>query len=93
MDKTKKRNVAIEFWRFFFAIAIVGYHIGVILAPRAMRGIIEPSNWMAGAGEILLVFTITAGYFLVKHFKRLQKDTDYQKESAAKKLWKKLDAV
>lgn len=90
MDKTKKRNVAIEFWRLFFAIAIVGYHIGVILAPRAMNGIIEPSDWMAGAGEILFVFTLTAGYFLVKHFKRLQKETEYQKESAAKRAWEYL---
>ena len=90
MDKTKKRNVAIEFWRFFFAIAIVGYHIGVILAPRAMKGIIEPSDWMAGAGEILFVFTLTAGYFLVKHFKRLSKETEYQKESAAKRAWEYL---
>ena len=90
MDKTKKRNVAIEFWRFFFAIAIVGYHIGVILAPRAMKGIIEPSDWMAGAGEILFVFTLTAGYFLVKHFKRLSKEREYQKESAAKRAWEYL---
>lgn len=90
MEKANKRNVAIEFWRFFFAVAILGYHIGVILAPRAMKGIIEPSNWMAGAGEILFVFTLTAGYFLVKHFKRLQKDSDYQKESASKRAWEYL---
>lgn len=90
MEKANKRNVAIEFWRFFFAIAILGYHIGVILAPRAMNGIIEPSNWMAGAGEILFVFTLTAGYFLAKHFKRLQKDTEYQKETASKRAWQYL---
>jgi len=90
MEKDKKRNAAIEFWRFFFAIAIVGYHIGVILAPRTMKGIIEPSNWMAGAGEILFVFTLTAGYFLAKHFKRLQKDSGYAKESASKRAWQYL---
>lgn len=88
--EVKKRNVAIEFWRFFFAIAILGYHIGVILAPRAMAGIIEPSNWMAGAGEILFVFTLTAGYFLVKHFKRLQADENYRKEAPAKRAWEYL---
>ena len=85
-----KRNVAVEFWRFFFAIAIVGYHIGVIYAPRTLKGIVEPSDWMAGAGEILFVFTLTAGYFLVKHFKRLQADENYRKEKAAKRAWEYL---
>ena len=90
MQKTNTRNIAIEFWRFFFAIAIVGYHIGVILAPRAMKGIIEPSVRMSGAGEILFVFTLTAGYFLVKHFKRLQKEKEYAKEAASKRAWEYL---
>lgn len=87
MEKQKKRNVAIEFWRFFFAIAIMGYHIGTIYAPRTLVGIVEASTTMAGAGEILFVFTLTSGYFLVKHFKRLQKEPEYQKESAAKRAW------
>ncbi len=90
MQKTNKRNVAIEFWRFFFAIAILGYHIGTIYAPRTLAGIVEASSYMAGAGEILFVFTLTAGYFLVKHFKRLQKDPEYQKEYASKRAWEYL---
>ena len=31
---TKKRNVAIEFWRGFVAIAIVGFHTGWIIAKK-----------------------------------------------------------
>lgn len=88
--QTRKKNYAIEFWRFFFAIAITGYHIGTILAPRAMRGIINASNWMAGAGEILFVFTLTAGYFLVKHFKRLQANPEYASRSASGRSWEYL---
>ncbi len=88
--QSRKRNFAIEFWRFFFAIAIVGYHIGTILAPRDMNGIIRASNWMAGAGEILFVFTLTAGYFLVKHFKRLQANPEYSKRKASGRAWEYL---
>ena len=88
--QSKTRNFAIEFWRFFFAIAIVGYHIGTILAPRDMAGIISASNWMAGAGEILFVFTLTAGYFLVKHFKRLQANPEYAKRKASGRAWEYL---
>ncbi len=85
-----ERNHAIEFWRFFFAIAILGYHIGTILAPRTMAGIIEASTWMAGAGEILFVFTLTAGYFLVKHFKRLQANPEYATRKAGSRAWEYL---
>ena len=88
--QTRKKNYAIEFWRFFFAIAITGYHIGTILAPRAMAGIISASSWMAGAGEILFVFTLTAGYFLVKHFKRLQANPEYAARKASGRAWEYL---
>ena len=89
-QKKSERNHAIEFWRFFFAIAILGYHIGTILAPRAMTGIIEAATWMAGAGEILFVFTLTAGYFLVKHFKRLQANPEYASRTASGRAWEYL---
>ena len=89
-QKKSERNHAIEFWRFFFAIAILGYHIGTILAPRAMAGIIEASTYMAGAGEILFVFTLTAGYFLVKHFKRLQANPEYAARKAGSRAWEYL---
>lgn len=87
MKSGSKRNSAIEFWRFFFAVAILGYHIGTIYAPRTLKGVVEASSWMAGAGEILFVFTLTAGYFLVKHYKRLKANPDYAKESAGKRAW------
>ena len=55
-----------------------------------MEGVVEASTWMAGAGEILFVFTLTAGYFLMKHFKRLQNDDSYKKEPASKRAWEYL---
>ena len=90
--QTRKRNYAIEFWRFFFAIAITGYHIGTIMPMpvNGMTGILVASNWMKGAGEILFVFTLTAGYFLVKHFKRLQANPEYASRSASGRAWEYL---
>ncbi len=84
--EVKKRNVAIEFWRFFVAIAIVGFHIGWIIA-RSCNGSngywMTPSNtWFFGSSEVLLLFTITAGYFMVSHFKKLAKDSKYNERSA-----------
>ena len=87
MEKeVKKRNVAIEFWRFFVAIAIIGFHVGWIIA-RSCNGTngywMTPSNtWFFGASEVLLVFTITAGYFMVAHYKKLAKDPKYNERSA-----------
>lgn len=91
MEKeTSKRNVAIEFWRFIIAIAIVGFHIGWIIA-RTCNGTngyyMETSNWFFGSSEVLLIFTVTAGYFLVRHHKKLSKDKKYMERSAASRAW------
>ena len=83
--QAKQRNVAVEFWRFFTAIAIIGFHVGWIIA-RSCNGSLgywmETSNWFFGASEVLLIFTITAGYFMVSHFKRRLKETKYKERSA-----------
>ena len=100
-ETAKRRNSAIEFWRFFFAIAITGYHIAFIFPMMYVNGstgyYLQSSNWMKGAGEILFVFTLTAGYFLVKHFKRLQSDPEYKKKSASSRafeyLWARVKAL
>ena len=84
---TKKKNSAIEIWRFFFAIAIVGYHIGVIFTIAYIPDLMTASNWMAGAGEVLFVFTLTSGYFMMSHFKRKQEDKEYAKRSAGSRAW------
>ncbi len=86
VKEVKKRNVAIEFWRFFVAIAIIGFHIGWIIA-RTCNGTngywMKPQNtWFFGASEVLLVFTVTAGYFMVAHFKKASKDPKYNERSA-----------
>lgn len=83
----KKKNSAIEIWRFFFAIAIVGYHIGVIFPMAYIPDLMVASNWMAGAGEVLFVFTLTSGYFMMVHFKRKQEDKDYAKRSSGSRAW------
>lgn len=84
--EVKKRNVAIELWRFFAAIAIIGFHVGWIIA-RTCNGTngfyMTPTNtWFFGSSEILLLFTVTAGYFMVAHFKKLAKDPKYNERSA-----------
>ena len=84
--EVKKRNVAIEFWRFFTAIAIIGFHVGWIIA-RSCNGSngywMTPTNtWFFGSSEVLLLFTITAGYFMVSHYKKLAKDSKYNERSA-----------
>ena len=84
--EVKKRNVAIEFWRFFAAIAITGFHIGWIIARSCNESpgyFMETSNWFFGSSEVLLLFTITAGYFMVAHFKKLAKDPKYNERSAS----------
>ena len=84
--EVKKRNVAIEFWRFFAAIAIIGFHVGWIIA-RSCNGsngfFMTPTNtWFFGSSEVLLLFTITAGYFMVAHYKKAAKDPKYNERSA-----------
>ena len=99
--EVKKRNVAIEIWRFFTAIAIVGFHIGWIIA-RSCNGsngyYMTPSNtWFFGSSEVLLIFTITAGYFMVSHFKKLAKDPKYNERSAMSRAgeytWARIKAL
>ena len=99
--EVKKRNVAIEFWRFFTAIAIIGFHVGWIIA-RSCNGsngyYMTPTNtWFFGASEVLLLFTITAGYFMVSHFKKLAKDPKYNERSALSRAgeytWTRIKAL
>ena len=76
----KARNVAIEVWRFLIAIAIIGFHTGWIIA-RSCDGslgyFMESTNWFFGSSEVLLVFTLTAGYFMVSHFKKRRNNSNY----------------
>ena len=68
VKQEKTRNVAIELWRFLIAVAIIGFHTGWIIA-RSCDGSLgyymETTNWFFGSSEVLLVFTLTAGYFMV----------------------------
>ena len=90
-EKTvKKRNSAIELWRFLIAIAIVGFHIGFIIANTCNGSngyYLESSNWFFGSSEVLWIFTITAGYFMVSHFKKRNADKEYKERSASSKAW------
>lgn len=88
--KVKRRNVAVEFWRVLIAIAIVGFHIGWIIA-RTCNGTngywMDTSNWFFGSSEVLLIFTLTAGYFMMAHHRKLADNETYQKTSASKRAW------
>lgn len=87
---TKKRNVAIEFWRGFVAIAIVGFHTGWIIA-RSCDGSLgyymNTSNWFFGSSETLLIFTLTAGYFMMAHHRKLSKNEEYCGKSATSRAF------
>ena len=87
---SSKRNVAIELWRFVIAIAIIGFHVGWIIA-RSCNGAngywMETTNWFFGSSEVLLIFTLTAGYFLASHYKRKMQDKEYAQRSASSKAW------
>lgn len=86
----EKRNVAIELWRFVIAFSIVGFHIGWIIA-RTCNGtngyFMKTSNWFFGSSEVLLIFTLTAGYFMMKHHKKLSNNSEYQERSASSRAW------
>ena len=100
VKEVKKRNVAIEFWRFFTAIAIVGFHVGWIIARSCNDSTgyyMETSNWFFGSSEVLLLFTITAGYFMVAHFRKLAKESKYKERSASSRAleytWTRIKAL
>ena len=89
---TKKRNVAIELWRFLIAFAIVGFHTGWIIAMSCDGSLgywMESSNWFFGSSEVLLIFTVTAGYFMVAHFNKRKSDGVYMARSASSRatIW------
>lgn len=90
IPKEKTRNVAIELWRFLIALAIIGFHTGWIIA-RSCDGSLgyymETTNWFFGSSEVLLVFTLTAGYFMVSHFKRRMQEKEYSTRSAGSRAW------
>ena len=82
----KKRNVAIELWRFLIAFAIIGFHTGWIIAMSCDGSLgywMERSNWFFGSSEVLLIFTVTAGYFMVSHFTNRKNDQLYMSRSAS----------
>ena len=86
----KQRNVAIELWRFIMAIAIIGFHAGFIIARSCNETtgyFMEVSNWFFGSSETLLVFTVTAGYFMAAHFTKRKNDPAYMSRSAASRAW------
>ena len=86
----KKRNVAIELWRFLIAFAIIGFHTGWIIAMSCDGSLgywMERSNWFFGSSEVLLIFTVTAGYFMVSHFTNRKNDQLYMSRSASSRAW------
>ena len=86
----KQRNVAIELWRLIVALAAIGFHAGYIIARscnEATGYFMETSNWFFGSSEVLLVFTVTAGYFMAAHFAKRKSDAAYMSLSASQRAW------
>ena len=86
----KQRNVAIELWRLIVALAAIGFHAGFIIARscnEATGYFMETSNWFFGSSEVLLVFTVTAGYFMAAHFVKRKSDAAYMARSASERAW------
>lgn len=91
VEKAKQRNVAIEIWRFVIALAIIGFHTGFIIARTAQgqNGYwldVEP-NWFFGSSEVLLIFTVTAGYFMMAHYMKRKDNKEYTERSATSRAF------
>lgn len=90
-EAKKERNVAIEIWRFLIAIAIIGFHVGYIIARTCNGGngyfMTPEAKWFFGSSEVLLIFTLTAGYFMTAHFEKRESDPEYAKKSASRRAW------
>ena len=57
-----------------------------------------PTNtWFFGSSEVLLLFTITAGYFMVAHYRKLAQDPKYKERSAMSRAgeytWTRIKAL
>ena len=79
MKKEKKLNYTVELWRFFFTISIVGYHVGTTFA----RGRLDGSTWFFGASEILTVFLVFSGFFIMSSFRK-RKESGVDKDLPAR---------
>lgn len=86
-SRPKRRNAAIEFWRFFASVIILGYHISLIF-PMLVPDNVVASPWMTGGGEVLFIFTLTSGYFLAAHFhSRMAKVEGYAQRPGMARAW------
>lgn len=91
VKKKAEKNVAIEIWRFLIAVAIIGFHVGFIIA-RTCDGtngfyMTPEAKWFFGSSEVLLIFTLTAGYFMTAHFEKRSTDKEYMAKSASRRAW------
>ena len=89
--KEKSKNVAIELWRFIIAVAIIGFHVGFIIA-RTCNGtngyyMTPEAKWFFGSSEVLLIFTLTAGYFMVAHHEKRKDNPEYASQSPSRRAW------
>lgn len=47
----------------------------------------QTSNWFFGSSETLMIFTLTAGYFMMAHHKKLSNRPEYNERSATSRAW------
>lgn len=45
------------------------------------------SNWFFGSSETLLIFTLTAGYFMMAHYRKLKNNAEFVNRTATSRAW------
>ena len=85
MKKAKVKNNTIEFWRFIFTIVIVASHIN-----RNYRGVEGVTTIFGGAGNVLVIFLVLSGYFLMRSYQSSKERGDTKKETPGKQAAKYL---
>ena len=79
MKKAKVKNNTIEFWRFLFTIVIVASHIN-----RNYMGKEGVTTIFGGAGNVLVIFLVLSGYFLMRSYQSSKERGETKDNSPAK---------
>lgn len=80
----KKKNNAVEFWRFIFTIAVAFGHFNSF----TWAAKIPAEDLIMTGGRVLGLFLFLSGYFMMVSFKRKQAKKETEKEAPGKQAWK-----
>lgn len=79
----KKKNNAVEFWRFIFTIAVAFGHFNSF----AWAGKISSEDFIMSGGRILGLFLFLSGYFMMLSYQRKKAKGLTEGVSPAKQAW------